>query len=30
MLYGEVLDRGPNQSDLVSVLIHSLLKDVTE
>ena len=30
MLYGEVLDQGPNQSDMVSVMIHSLLSDVRE
>jgi hypothetical protein len=29
-LYGDVLDQGPDQSDMVSVLIDSLLKDVTE
>jgi hypothetical protein len=27
-LYGEVLDRRPDQSDMVSVMIHSLFKDV--
>jgi predicted ArsR family transcriptional regulator len=26
-LYGEVLDQGPDQSDMVSVMIHSLLAD---
>jgi hypothetical protein len=28
-LYGEVLDQGPDQSDMVSVMIHSVLKDVS-
>lgn len=27
-LYGEVLDRRPDQSDTVSVMIHSLFRDV--
>jgi hypothetical protein len=27
-LYGEALDRHPDQSDMVSVMIHSLFKDV--
>jgi hypothetical protein len=27
-LYGEALDRRPDQSDMVSVMIHSLFKDV--
>lgn len=27
-LYGEVLDRRPDQSDMMSVMIHSLFKDV--
>jgi hypothetical protein len=30
MLYGEVPGQGPDQSDLMSVMIHSLLKDVRE
>jgi hypothetical protein len=29
-LYGEDVEEGPDQSDLVSVMIDSLLKDVTE
>ena len=29
-LYGEVLDQGPDPSDMVSVMIHSLLTDVRE
>ena len=29
-LYGEVLEQGPDQSDMVSVMIHSLLTDVSD
>jgi hypothetical protein len=29
-LYGEVLDQGPDRSDMLSVMIHSLLTDVSE
>jgi hypothetical protein len=29
-LYCENLEQGPDQSDLVSVMIHSLLEDVSE
>ncbi len=29
-LYGEVWEQGPDQSDMVSVMIHSLLTDVSD